>query len=598
MAMNTSGNKRERWTLSRALPNVDTFVHYERAWLRDDVIAGITVAAYLIPQVMGYSQVAGLPAYAGLWAIMASLTVYAIIGTSRQLSVGPESTTALMTASIIAPMAGGDPVRYAALVAALALMVGAIALVAWLVRLGFLADLLSKPVLIGYMAGVAIVMIVSQLGKFTGVRVEGESTVAQLKSFVRDVGDTNAATLIVATATLAFLLVAAKVSKRFPGPLFGVVLATVAVIVFSLEEHGVAMIGSVPSRLPTPRLPDVSVRDLVTLIFPALGITVVGYSDNMLTARAFAARHRHVINANQEWLALGGANIGAGLIRGFPVSSSGSRTAIGDSLGSKTQLHSLVAAVAVAASLLFAGSLLARFPVAALGAIVVYAALRLIDLPEFRRLFGFHKSEFAIAVVAAAGVIVVGALYGVLLAVSLSIIELIRRVARPHDGILGYVPGVAGMHDVDDYEDAALVPGLLVYRYDAPLCFINADDFKRRALESIDCVDSPVEWFLLNAEANVVVDITAVDALDELRNELEARGIVFAMARVKQELLAQLRLAGIVDRVGRDRIFATLPTAVAAFASWYNDRHGEPPAGLAIPEPPQQPGPRLSEPSG
>ena len=575
-----------RRTVARVLPNLDTLVHYERTWLRDDTIAGITVAAYLIPQVMGYSQVAGLPAYTGLWAIMASLTIYAIIGTSRQLSVGPESTTALMTASVIGPMAAGDPARYAALVAALAVMVGAIALIAWIVRLGFLADLLSKPVLVGYMAGVAFVMIVSQLGKFTGVDVDGESTVSQLKSFARNIGDTNAATLAVALATLVFLLIAARLSKRFPGPLFGVVLATIAVVVFSLDEHGVAMIGSIPSRLPTPRLPGVSVRDLVSLIFPALGITVVGYSDNMLTARAFAARHGHVINANQEWLALGGANIGAGLLRGLPVSSSGSRTAIGDSLGSKTQLHSLVAAVAVAASLLFAGSLLARFPVAALGAIVVYAALRLIDFPEFKRLFQFDKAEFAIAVVAAFGVIVFGALYGVLLAVSLSIIELIRRVARPHDGILGYVPGIAGMHDVDDYPDATLVPGLLVYRYDAPLCFVNADDFKRRALASIDQFDSPVEWFLLNAEANVVVDITAVDALDELHEELERRGVVFAMARVKQDLSAQLGAAGFIDRVSRDRIFATLPTAVAAFARWYEDRHGEPPAGLALPGPP------------
>jgi len=575
-----------RGTVARVLPNLDTLIHYERTWLRDDTIAGITVAAYLIPQVMGYSQVAGLPAYTGLWAIMASLTIYAIIGTSRQLSVGPESTTALMTASVIGPMAAGDPARYAALVAALAVMVGAIALVAWVVRLGFLADLLSKPVLVGYMAGVAFVMIVSQLGKFTGVDVDGESTVSQLKSFARNIGDTNAATLAVALATLVFLLIAARLSKRFPGPLFGVVLATIAVVVFSLDEHGVAMIGSIPSRLPTPRLPGVSVRDLVSLIFPALGITVVGYSDNMLTARAFAARHGHVINANQEWLALGGANIGAGLLRGLPVSSSGSRTAIGDSLGSKTQLHSLVAAVAVAASLLFAGSLLARFPVAALGAIVVYAALRLIDVPEFKRLFQFDKAEFAIAVVAAFGVIVFGALYGVLLAVSLSIIELIRRVARPHDGILGYVPGIAGMHDVDDYPDATLVPGLLVYRYDAPLCFVNADDFKRRALASIDQFDSPVEWFLLNAEANVVVDITAVDALDELHEELERRGVVFAMARVKQDLSAQLGAAGFIDRVSRDRIFATLPTAVAAFARWYEERHGEPPTGLALPGPP------------
>jgi MFS superfamily sulfate permease-like transporter len=348
----------------------------------------------------------------------------------------------------------------------------------------------------------------------------------------------------------------------------------------------VAVIGAIPSGLPVPHWPAVSVHDLATLIFPAIGIAVVGYSDNMLTARAFGSRHGHVVDANQEWLALGAANAGAGLLRGLPVSSSGSRTAVGDSAGSTTQLHSLVAAAAVALTLVFAGSLLAKFPVATLGAIVVYAALRLIDVSEFRRLMGFQRAEFTIAVVAAVGVIAVGALYGVLLAVSLSIIELVRRVARPHDGILGFVPGVAGMHDIDDYPDAKLVPGLLVYRYDAPLFFVNADDFKRRALAALDEVSIPVEWFLLNMEANVGIDITAIDALDELHRELEQRDIVFAMARVKQDLLVQLDRAGFTGRVNRDRIFATLPTAVQAFAEWYEKRHGGPPGGLTIPDPP------------
>ncbi|MEY2401680.1 MAG: sulfate permease, SulP family [Ilumatobacteraceae bacterium] len=571
-------------TVARALPNLDTLIHYDRGWLRDDVIAGVTVAAYLIPQVMGYSQVAGLPAFAGLWAILASLTVYAIVGSSRQLSVGPESTTALMTASVIGSMAAGDPVRYAALASALALIVGAIAFVSWAVRLGFLADLLSKPVLVGYMAGVACVMIVSQLGKITGVRVDGQSTIDQARSFFGNVDQTNLPTLVLGVTTLAFFFLVA--STRLPGPLIGVVLSVLAVAVFSLDDHGVAVIGAIPSGLPIPRWPAVSARDLVTLIFPALGIAVVGYSDNMLTARAFGTRHGQVVDANQEWLALGAANAGAGLLRGLPVSSSGSRTAVGDSVGSKTQLHSLVAAAAVALTLLFAGSLLARFPVATLGAIVVYAALRLIDVAEFRRLFGFQRAEFAIAVVAAIGVIAVGALYGVLLAVSLSIIQLVRRVARPHDGILGFVPGVAGMHDIDDYPDAKLVPGLLVYRYDAPLFFVNADDFKRRALAALAEVNTPVEWFLLNAEANVGIDITAIDALDELHRELAQRDIVFAMARVKQDLLVQLDRAGFTDRVDRDRIFATLPTAVQAFAEWYETRHGQPPPGLTIPDPP------------
>jgi len=464
-----------------------------------------------------------------------------------------------------------------------------IAVIAWAVRLGVLADLLSKPVLIGYMAGVALVMIVGQLGKITGAEIDGDSTIAEIRSFSRHVGDTNGPTLILGLATLAFLLTASLLSKKLPVPLIGMLLSTAAVALFALDQHGVAMIGDIPRGLPTPRVPDVAIRDLVTLIFPALGIAVVGYSDNMLTARSFASRHRQTVDPNREWLALGAANVGAGLLRGFPASSSGSRTAIGDSLGSKTQLHSLVALVAVASTLLFAGPLLERFPVAALGAIVIYAAIRLVDVAGFRRLFSFRRTEFAIAIVAAAGVVVFGALYGVLLAVSLSIIELIRRVARPHDGILGYVPGIAGMHDIDDYPNAELVPGLVVYRYDAPLFFVNAEDFKRRALAALDEVPHQTEWFVLNAEANAEVDITAIDALDELHRELEQRGTVFAMVRVKRDLLVQLEAAGFLQRVGPDRIFPTLPTAVHAYAQWYEHHHGQPPPGLVIPDPPQPP---------
>jgi sulfate permease, SulP family len=569
----------ERSPVDRLLPWFDYLIHYRRVWLRDDVLAGVTVAAYLVPQVMGYAQVAGLAPVAGLWTVAASLTIYAFVGSSRQLSVGPESTTALMTASIIGSRAGGDVARYAALAATLALLVGAIALIAWVMRLGFLADLLSKPVLVGYMAGVAIVMIVGQLGKITGVGVTGNSTVAELRSFIRRAGDTNGPTLALALGMLGAVFVVGRFSAKLPAPLIGVLLSTLAVVVFSLERHGVGVIGAIPEGLPHPRVPHVAARDLVTLILPALGIAVVGYSDNMLTARLFSSRHGQAIEANREWLAFGASNVGAGLLSGFPVSSSGSRTAIGDSLNSKTQVHSLVAVATVLATLLFAGPLLEHFPVAALGALVIYAASRLIDFAGFVRLASFRHAELTIAVIAAVGVVVVGALYGVLVAVALSIIELVRRVARPHDGILGYVPGLAGMHNVDDYPNATPVPGLLVYRYDAPLFFVNAQDFKRRAIAALDAA-ADVEWFVLNAEANVEVDITAIDALDELHREMDHRGIVFAMARVKHDLAVQLEATGFIARVGADRTFPTLPTAVDAYARWYEQRHGKPPAGL------------------
>jgi high affinity sulfate transporter 1 len=520
---------------------------------------------------------------------MGSLPLYALLGSSPQLSVGPESTTALMTAAALAPIAAGDSARYAALAGALGMVVGAICIVAWFARLGFLADLLSKPVLVGYMAGVAVIMVMGQLEKLTGVSVSGESFVAQLRSFVRGLDDLHAPTLALGATVLVFLLVAGRAFPRAPGPLVGMLLATAAVGVFALEEHGVAVIGHIPAGLPVPRVPDVSMSDLTTLLLPAVGVSIVAYTDNVLTARAFAARNHYTIDANQELLALGVANFGASFARGFPVSSSGSRTVIGDALGSRSQLYSLVALCTVVATLLFLRPLLANFPTAALGAVVVYAAIRLVDIAEFRRIARFRRSELLIALVAAVGVLVLGVLYGVLVAVSLSIIDLVRRVARPHDGILGYVPGVAGMHDIDDYPDAKFVPGLIVYRYDSPLFFANAEDFKQRALDALDATAGPVEWFLLNAEANVDMDITAIDALDELRAELERRGIVFAMARVKQDLRDVLEAAGFFGRDAADRLFPTLPTAVQAYVQWYVDRHGRPPPGVGVPEVPPSP---------
>ena len=274
------------------------------------------------------------------------------------------------------------------------------------------------------------------------------------------------------------------------------------------------------------------------------------------------------------------ANLANGFFQGFPVSSSASRTVLGDAVGSRTQLHSLVAVVMVLATLFFLSPVLAAFPVAALGAVVMYAAIRLVDVAELRRIAGFRRSELVLALATTAAVLTVGVLAGIGIAVGLSLLDLIRRIAHPHDGILGYVPGVAGMHDIEDYPEATLVPGLLVYRYDSPLFFANAPDFIARALASVDRIEPTPRWFLLNAEANIEVDLTAVDTLDQLRETLEARGIIFAMARVKLEIREQLAAAGFVEKVGDDRIFATLPTAVAAFAAWYTDEYGEPPEGL------------------
>ncbi len=359
--------------------------HYQRDWLRSDVAAGLTVTAYLVPQVMAYAAIAGLPPVTGLWAILPSLVIYAFLGTSRQLSVGPESTTALLTAGAIGPLAGGDPGRYAVLAAALAIVTGALCLVAWLLRLGFIADLLSRPVLVGYLAGVAVLMIVSQLSRVSGVAVTGDSTLEQLRSFAANLGQVDPLTAVVAAGVLAFLLLARESSPWLPTPLVAVLFATALSAVLGLADRGLAVVGPIDAGLPVPGWPGVGAADLFDLLPAAVGVLIVGYTDNVLTARAFAARRGERLDANTELLALGSANIGAGAFSGFPVSSSGSRTAIGDAAGSRTQLHSIVAAVAVLLILLLGRGLLAEFPQAALGALVIYAALRLIDVDRIPR---------------------------------------------------------------------------------------------------------------------------------------------------------------------------------------------------------------------
>ena len=550
---------------SALAPGLAQFRDYRRSWLRGDIAAGLTVAAYLVPQVMAYATIAGFSPVVGLWASLLPLAIYAVLGSSRQLSIGPESTTALMTATALAPLAAGDAGRYAALAAMLAVLVGVFCFVGGLIRLGFIAELLSRPVLVGYMTGVAFIMIGSQLGKLTGVSVHGDGIIDQVRSLAGSIHDVHWPTLVFSAAVLAVLMALARWFPRYPGPFIAVLLATVAVAALSLDHMGIRVIGQVPAGLPTFGLQTIPWHDVGTLAAVAGGVAIVAYSDTVLTARTFAGRQREPVDPNAELRALGAINVGAGFSHGFPVSSSASRTALSDLVGGRTQVYSLVALALVLVVMLTAHGLLAMFPTAALGALVVFAALRLIDIGEYRRLARFRHSEFVLALLTAVAVLGLGVLYGVLAAVGLSILDLLRRVARPHDSVQGFVPGVAGMHDIEDYPEARLEPGLLVYRYDAPLFFANAEDFRTRAMAAVDDNPDPVQWFVLNAEANVDVDLTALDALDQLRRDLAARGIVFAMARVKQDLRVMLAAAGLLDKIGEDHIYPTLPTAVDAY---------------------------------
>lgn len=530
--------------------------------LRGDVVAGITVAAYLVPQVLAYSGLARVPPAAGLWAAFVALAVYFLLGSSPQLSVGPESTTALMTGAALATISvpGESPQDTTAM---LALAVGAVCLLAWAGGLAFLAELLSKPVLVGYMAGIAGLMVLSQAARATAADIPDADLLAQTWWLAQHPSAIHVPTLAVCLGTLLLLLVGDRLWPTGPVPLAGMIVATLAVAMARLPDDGVAVVGVLPFALPTVGLPALSSLGSWALLTTALAIAVVGFTDNVLTARAFGDRHGDRIDARQELLALGAANIAAGLVHGFPVSSSGSRTAIVDAVGGRSRWSGLVTLGAALVLVVALRPVLARFPDAALAAVVIYAGLRLIDVKEFARIARYRRTELLIALATTFGVLVLGVLEGVIVAVSLSLVDVIRRVARPHDAVEGLVPDLAGMHDVDDYDGAEVVPGLLVYRYDAPLFFANTDNFLSRVRESVATYDP--EWVLLNAEAIGEVDLTGADALETLRAELEEKGIVLALARLKQEPRKVLQPSGLLERIGAEHIFPTLPTALEGY---------------------------------
>ncbi len=545
---------------------------YDRSWFRADLLAGVTVTAYLVPQCLAYADLAGVPPVTGLWVAVVAMVTYFFLGTSRQLSVGPESATAIMVAAAVAPLAGGDEARWIALAAGLAVMVGIICIGAWVLRLGFVADLLSQPILLGYMAGVAVIMIASQLGTITGITLTTGQPISRVLELAPRLDEVNWASTALGFAVVVFLVVLRRIKPLAPGTLIVVVLAGVAVWALALEQLGVKIVGPVPTSLPAPSLPAISLADISALLGSAMAITFVAYSDVALTGRAFAARTGETIDPNREFLAMGVGNVVAGLTGGFALSASGSRTAIIDAMRARSQVVGLVASAAVIFVVLAVPGLIAYIPRAALGGIVIYAALRLIDVHGLVKLAKFRTSEFALAVIAFTGVIVFDVLAGILVAVGLSVVELFARVARPPAAVLGRVPGLAGLHNVEDYPDAQTIPGLLVFRYDAPLCFANGQDFRTKALAAVDDQPEPVQWFLLNAEAIVELDMTAAEAFQQLVNDLRKRQIVFSMARVKQDLRVQLLRGGLLDVIDEEHIYPTLPVAVEGFERWSERR--------------------------
>ena len=573
-------------------PGLRTLQHYRRHWLRSDVFAGVAVVAYMIPQCMAYSAIVGVPPEVGLSTALGALIVYAVMGQSRMLSVGPESTVALIAGVAIAPFANGDPVKATTLGAALSLIVAGWCFVARMLRLGIVAELLSQPLLVGYLAGAAVLMVVGQLGKMTGTKVHGESIVEQVQSFLGVASGTHLFTLWVGIGTFVFLMLIHWVRHRWPATLIAVAVATVVCTVFQLKNQGVAVLGTVPTGLPLPSIPAVSWSEIEALLAAGVGVAIVAYGDNTLVARGFPApidpdedRAVNQLDPQQELIALGGCHVVVGLLGGFPVSSSGSRTALAVASGARTQMYSVVAAFMLIIVLFVAGPLIANLPQAALAAVVFYAASKLINVKEIKRLARFRKQELLLAMAATVGTVFFGVVTGIGIAIALSVLEMTQRLARPHDGVLGRVPGLPGMHDVADYPTAQTLPGLIVYRYDAPLFFANVGDLRRRATMVVDQENkafpqSPARWFILNVEANVEVDLTAADGLAELQRDLAERGVRLGLARVKQDLLLPLQRAGLMELIGTDMLFPTLPVAEKAYLIWSAQNPFTPPEPL------------------
>jgi len=484
-----------------------------------------------------------------------------VLGTSRHLGIGPEPGTAVLSALAVAPLAAGDADRYLVLMAALAGMVGVIALIAGLLRLGFVADLLSKPVLVGYITGVGLTLLSSQLQSFTGVGIEADSFFPRFAQFFTRLDQIHWSTLAIGLGTLTVIMVLRRYRPGLPGALIGLAGSLVAVAVFDLD---VAVVGTIEAALPSFDVPAVGLDDLTDLLPAAAGVALIGYTDNILTARSIAAKERYEVDADRELLALGAMNFAGGFGGGFPVSSSASRSFVPATLGSKSQLSSVVTLIATLVFLLVGRSLLAEIPRAGLAAVIVAAAFAVIDVDGFRRLAAISLRETLLAVATVIAVITTDLLLGVLVALALSVLITVSRVARPHDAVLGEGEGLDGWISIDD-ERAHSLPGLLVYRFDAPLFFANAEYFRERL--KLALADNPGDeaYIILDFEGVGSIDTTAIDHLFELCDEMAAEGIELSLARANEQVAAAMDRAGLTDRFGSDHIFPTINAAVADF---------------------------------
>jgi high affinity sulfate transporter 1 len=554
-----------RPTAAAGLANLSS---YQARWLRQDIVAGLVLTALLVPQGMAYAELAGLPPITGLYTSILCLVAYAVFGPSRILVLGPDSSLGPMIAATILPLvaAQGDPARTVALGSALALLVGAIITVAGVAKLGFVADLISKPTIIGYMNGLALTILVGQLPKLFGFSVDGDGFLPELTGFARGLadGETVGAALAVGVFGLVVIVSLQHWLPKAPGVLVSVVASVLAADAFDLAERGVDVVGVLPQGFPPFTVPDIGLSDIGLLAGGALGIALVSLTDTISTASSFAARSGDEVDGEKEMIGIGAANLAAGLFQGFPVSTSGSRTAVAEQAGAKTQVTGLVGALAIVLVLLFFPGLLQDLPQPTLAAVVIAASVSLADIPETLRLRRVRRTEFLLSMAAFLGVVLLGVLPGIAVAVALSIGNVFRRAWWPYQTVLGRVPGLAGYHDVRSYPHASLLPGCVIFRFDAPLFFANTRTF-RDQIRVIAASEPRPSWIVVAAEPLTDVDTTAADMLEELDEDLNARGISLVFAEMKDPVRAKIDRYELTKTIDPDHFFPTITQAVKAF---------------------------------
>lgn len=554
--------------INRFFPILATLRGYKRIWLLNDIGAGLVLTAILVPVGMGYAVASGLPAIYGLYATIIPLIVYGVFGPSRILVLGPDSALAGLIAATIVPLAAGNADKAVALAGMLAVLTGALCFAAGLARFGFITDLLSKPIRMGYLNGIALTVLIGQLPKVLGFTASGNSFLTEAANLVRGIwnGQINWMAFAIGLSCLIIIVGFRHWAPRIPGVLVAVAGATIAVSFIdpSIREK-ISLIGPLPQGLPQFQIPSVSMAELRDLFMAAIAIALVSFADMSTLSRTFALRAGREVDSNQEIMALGAVNIATGFFQGFPVSSSASRTPVAESAGAKTQITGVVGAACIALLLIFAPKLLQNLPHAALGAVVICACISLVEIRGVLRLFKLRRDEFALSVVCFFGVVLLGVIQGIFIAIGLAMSAFIWRAWRPYDAVLGHVEGLKSYHDVSRYPDAKRIPGLVLFRWDAPLFFANAETFRDQVLRAVANAPTPTKWVVIAAEPITDVDITAADILADLDESLHQAGMDLCFAEMKDPVKDRLKCYGLFNRLGTENFFPTIEQAVERY---------------------------------